>query len=174
MKLHCAISVARENKIKHNSMHGVLHRRPSHRAGYRFYRRLTFRTWLPSTKMVTVWKYSNLPVMFATWIWAVSTNLCGRCELSSCAFNCLSKQFGEWLMLWLKLTILFSKAYSIHLHYAIHFTNNVRQSQVFNWVILSQIIQLIQVNETLHDSTEWGCFRKVCAKREFMCKRYLP
>jgi len=50
--------------------------------------------------------------------------------------------------------ILFSKACSIHLHYAIHFTNNVRQSQAFNWVILSQIIQLIQVNETSHDSTE--------------------
>jgi len=43
-----------------------------------------------------------------------------------------------------------SKAYSIHLqyinHYAIHFINyNVRQSQAFNGVILSQIIQLIQV-----------------------------
>jgi len=32
-------------------------------------------------------------------------------------------------MLSLKLIILFSKAYSIHLHYAIHFTNNVRQSR---------------------------------------------
>jgi len=42
--------------------------------------------------MVTVYKYSNRPVMFATWIWAVCANLCGRCELSSCAFNCLSKQ----------------------------------------------------------------------------------
>ena len=63
--------------------------------------------------MVTVWKHSNLPVIFATWIWAVCANLCGRCELSSCAFNCLSKQcwslglmFGDWLMLWLKLTIV--------------------------------------------------------------------
>jgi len=48
--------------------------------------------WLQSTKMVTVWKYRNLPVMFATWIWADCVNLCGRCELNSCAFNCLSKQ----------------------------------------------------------------------------------
>jgi len=61
--------------------------------------------------------------------------------------------FGDWLMLWLKLTILFSKAYSIHLHYAIHFTNNVRQSQAFNWVILSRTIQLIQLNETWHEFT---------------------
>ena len=198
--------------------------------------------------MVTVWKHSNLPVVFATWNWAVCPNLCGRCELSSCVFNCLSKQiliirarggargvpgeatapkkfclvpqwppqnfsglplkvlhrpltaplvaklappvappnenvwlrpwlglmFGDWLTLWLKLTILFSKAYSIHLHYAIHFTNNVRQSQAFNWVILSQTIQLVQVNETSHDSAEWSCCRKVCAKREVTCKRYLP
>jgi len=79
--------------------------------------------------------------------------------------------FGDWLMLWLKLTILFSKAYSIHLHYAIHFTNNVRRSQAFG---LSQIIQLIRANETSHDSTEWGCCRKVCTKREVMCKRYFP
>ena len=63
----------------------------------------------------------------------------------------LGLMFGDWLMLWLKLTIFFSKAYSIHLHYAIHFTNNVKQSQALNWVILSQTIQLIQVNETSHD-----------------------
>ena len=85
----------------------------------------------------------------------------------------LGLMFGDWLMLWLKLTILFSKAYSIHLHHAIHFTNNVKQSQAFNWVALSQITQLIHVNETSHDSTEWGCCRK-CAKREVMCKCYLP
>jgi len=36
--------------------------------------------------------YSNLPVKFTTWIWAVCANLCGRCELSSCAFNCISKE----------------------------------------------------------------------------------
>jgi len=30
------------------------------------------------------------------------------------------------------LTIIFSKAYSVHLHYVIQFTNNVRQSQAFN------------------------------------------
>jgi len=34
----------------------------------------------------------NLPVKFATYIWAVCANLCGRCELSSCPFNCISKQ----------------------------------------------------------------------------------
>jgi len=70
----------------------VFFRRPSHRAAYRFYRMLNFQTWLLSTKMETVWKHSNLPVMFTTWIWAVCANLCGTCELSSCAFNCLSKQ----------------------------------------------------------------------------------
>jgi len=31
----------------------------NHRASYRFYRRLTFQSRLLSTKMVTVWKYSN-------------------------------------------------------------------------------------------------------------------
>ena len=31
---------------------------------------------------------------------------------------------------------------------------------------LSQTIQLIQVNETLHDSAERSCCRKVCAKRK--------
>ena len=104
-----------------------------------------------------------------------------RCELSSGAFNCLSKQMliiraNVWRLIesLTKLTILFSKAYSIHLHYAIHSTNNVGQSQVFNWVILSQTIQLIQVTETSHDSAEWSCCRKVCAKREVMCKSYLP
>ena len=86
----------------------------------------------------------------------------------------LGPMFGDWLMLWRKLALLFSKAYNIHLHYAVHFTNNVRQSQAFNWVILSQIIQLLQVNETSHDSAEWSCCRKVCAKREVMRKRYLP
>jgi len=60
--------------------------------------------------------------------------------------------------------------YSLTLCYLLH---NVRQSPAFNLVILSQIIQLIQVNETSHDSTEWGFSRKVCAKREVMCKRYL-
>jgi len=77
----------------------------------------------------------------------------------------------------------FSKAYFAYIMadvftyimaYAIHFTNNVRHSQAFNWVILSQIIQLIQGNETSHDSTEWGCCMKVCAKREVVCKGYLP
>jgi len=41
--------------------------------------------------------------------------------------------------------------YSLTLCYLLH---NVRQSPAFNLVILSQIIQLIQVNETSHDSTE--------------------
>jgi len=30
--------------------------KPSHSAAYRFYRRLTFQTWLLSTKMLTVWE----------------------------------------------------------------------------------------------------------------------
>ena len=62
-------------------------------------------------------------------------------NLAVVLFNCINKQiliiranFGDQLMLWLKLTILFSKAFGIHLNYAIHFTNNVRQSQTFNWV----------------------------------------
>jgi len=68
---------------------------------------------------------SNLPVKSATWIWAVWAKLCGRCELSIVLFTAsvrcwsLGLMFGDWLMPWLKLTILFSKAYSIHLHYAI-------------------------------------------------------
>jgi len=90
--------------------------------------------------MVTVWKHNNLPSMFATWIWAVCANL-AVVLLTALANRCwsLGLTFGDWLMLWLKLTILFSKAYSIHLHYAIHF-HNVRQSQALNWVILSQTI----------------------------------
>jgi len=79
---------------------------------------------------------------FATWFWAVCANLCGRCELkqfvllTALANRCwsLGLMFGDWLMLWLKLSILFNKAYSIHVHNAIHFTNNVRQSHAFNWV----------------------------------------
>jgi len=63
---------------------------------------------------------ANLTVVFLTAL----ANRCWSLGLMS----------GDWLMLWLKLTILFSKAYSIHLHYAIHFTNNVGQSQAFNWV----------------------------------------
>ena len=60
--------------------------------------------------------------------------------LTALAKRCwsLGLMFGDWLILWLKHNFLFSKAYSIHLHYAIHFTNNVRQSQAFNWDILSQ------------------------------------
>jgi len=86
-----AISAARDKALG-TSIHGVLHRRPSHRAAYRLYRMLTFQTLRLSIKMVTVWKYSNLPVMIATWIWAVCLNLCGRCELGSCAFNSLANR----------------------------------------------------------------------------------
>jgi len=60
--------------------------------------------------------------------------------------------------------------YSLTLCYLLH---NVKKSEAFNSVIVSQIIQLIQVNETSHDSTEWGFCRKVCAKRDVMYKRYL-
>ena len=111
--------------------------------------------------MATVWKYSNLPVMFATWIWAVCANLCGRCELvllTALANRCwsLGLMFGGWLMLWLKLTILFSKAYSIHLHYAIRFTNNVKQSQAFNWVKSSSWSKLTKHRTTIRSETAIG------------------
>ena len=122
-------------------------------------------------QMVTVWKRSNLPVMFATWIWAVCVNLCGRCERSSCAFNCLSKQM---LIIranvWRLIDALTEANYSFQqgiFTCIMLFTNNVRQSQAFNGVILSQTIQLIQVNETSHDSAEWSCCRKVCAQWRF-------
>ena len=119
--------------------------------------------------------------MFATWIWAVCANLCGRCELSSCAFNCLSKQMLIMrAKVWRLIDVLteanysFSKAYSIHLHYGLCYSLHKQCLAKFNWVILSQITQLIQVNETSHDNTEWDCCRKVGAKREVMCKGYLP
>ena len=59
--------------------------------------------------------------MFATSIWAVCANLRGVGAnlavvlLSASANRCwsLGLMFGDWLMLWLKLTILFSKAHSI-------------------------------------------------------------
>jgi len=101
--------------------------------------------------------------MFATWIWAVCANLCGRCELSSCAFKYLSKQLpiiraNVWRLIdaLTEANYSFQQGvwYSLTSCYSLH---NVRQSQALTWVILSQIIQLIQVNETSHDSTEWGC-----------------
>jgi len=119
--------------------------------------------------MVTVWKHSNLPVMFATWIWVVCANLCGRCELSSYAFNCLSKQMliitaNVWRLIdaLTEANYSFQQGvwYSLTLCYSLH---NVRQSQAY-WVILSKTIQLIQVNETSHDSAEWSFCRKVCAR----------
>jgi len=69
--------------------------------------------------MVTIWKHSNVSGMFATWIGAVCANL-AVVLLTALANRCWSLElmFGDWLMLWLQLTILFSKAYSIHLHYA--------------------------------------------------------
>ena len=130
--------------------------------------------------------YSNLPVKFATWIRAVCENLCGRRNLAVVLLTALANRcwslglmFRDWLKLRLKLTTLFSKAHSIQFHYAIHFTNNVRQSQAFNWA--TEIgIRLVETAKSFHWSKltkhrktvgNKAAVRKVCAKREVMRTR---
>jgi len=92
-----------------------------------------------------------------SWIWAVCANL--AVVLSTALANrCWSSglTFGDWLILWLKLSILFSKACSIHLHYAAHFTNNVRQSQAFNWVKPSNWSKLTKHRTTVRSEAVVG------------------
>jgi len=107
--------------------------------------------------MVTVWKHSNLPVMFATWIWAVCANL-AVVLFTALANRCwsLGLMFGDWLMLWLTLTILFSKACSIHLHYAIHFT------------MLGKAKRLIESNHPSERNIAWQCGVKLL--QESLCE----
>ena len=95
-------------------------------------------------------------------------------------FWSLGLMSGDWYMLWMKLTILFGKEHSIHQHYAIHFTNNVRQSQGFNSVREIGIrlqVQTVKPSNwsklTKHRMTvrSEAAVRKVCVKRQVMCKR---
>ena len=135
---------------------------------------------LTTTNAVISRLSSQLQSEVFVWSFVVGANL-AVVLLTALANRCWSSglMFGYWLMLRLKLTTLFSKAYSIHLHYAIHFTNNVRQSQAFNWATKIGI-RLVETDKsfnwsklTKHRKTvgNEAAVRKVCAKREVVRKR---
>jgi len=105
--------------------------------------------------------------MFATWIWAVCANLCGRCKLNSCAFNCLNKQTliiraNVWRLVDALTEANYSfqqgVQYSLTVHYAIHFTNHVRQSQAFEsfWVKSSNWSKLTKHRTTVRSEVVVG------------------
>jgi len=70
----------------------------------------------------------------------------------------LGLMFGDWLMLWLKLTILFSKAYSIHLLYAIHFTMLDKAKRLIEsfWVKSANWSKLTKHRKTLRNEAVAG------------------
>jgi len=127
---------------------------------------------------------SQLESELFVWTYVVGANF-AVVLLTALANRCwsLGLMFGYWLMLWLKLTILFNKAYSIHLlmlftsqtmlgkakrlieslRLELGYVETAKSSNRSNNRLCwdCQIIQPIQqVNETLHDSTEWGCCEK--------------
>ena len=63
--------------------------------------------------------------------------------------------FGDYLMLSLKLVILFSKTYSIHLHYAIHFTKIQCCQRLIEERLIEEYFWFIQ-------QRNWSAFHGSC------------
>ena len=130
---------------------------------------------------VISWLSSQLESELFVRTYVVDANL-AIVLLTASANRCwsLGLMFGDWLMLGLKLTILFGKTYNVHLHYAIHFTKIVRQNEAFNWdaeIGIRLYVETAQSSNwsklTKHHTTvrSEAAVIKVCVKRQVMRER---